>query len=74
MQLAGTRGADRRAGRVDAPCLADPRRRRSVPRVDLALQARAPGGLPEVVLVALGQPRWAVRCGAAPAGSCAGPA
>ena len=43
-QLAGTRGADRRAGHLDAPCLADPRRRRSARRVDLALQARAPGG------------------------------
>jgi transposase-like protein len=45
MQLAGTRGADRRAGHVDAPCPADPRRRRSARRVDLALQAPAPGGV-----------------------------
>ena len=45
MQLAGTRGGDRRAGHVDAPRLADPRRRRSARRVDLALQARAPGAV-----------------------------
>ena len=44
MQLVGTRGVGRRAGHIDAPCLADPRRRRSARRVGLALQARAPGG------------------------------
>jgi hypothetical protein len=43
MQLAGTRGADRRAGHFDAPCLADRRRRRSARRASLALQVRAPG-------------------------------
>jgi hypothetical protein len=43
MQLAGTHGADHRAGRGDAPGLAAPRRKRSVRRAGLALQAPAPG-------------------------------
>jgi predicted thioredoxin/glutaredoxin len=43
MQLAGTRAADRRAGRADALWLADPRRQRSARWADLTVEARAPG-------------------------------
>src|SRR6266542_6134373 len=43
MQLASTYAGDRRAGRVGAPRLLDPHRRRSVGRVGPAPQAGAPG-------------------------------
>jgi hypothetical protein len=43
MQLAGTRGASRRADRVGAPCLAGPWQRRSARWVDPALLGSTPG-------------------------------